>query len=196
MRNISWFSKKTPSFQKNESFIFQEWKVLKFLSCDLWSAASRSGSVTCPSIRASVVIMVNSTSVCSYWLCGYGTNLKYFWGDAGVLWWPLWYIFWSSLLQVSGQELVRKREGEVEEVCSCLTGNSVTRGKVLARSRLRSKSGTQTSDPCDHSLAFYLWAISTEVKVQPAGTDLILRFARAVIEQTLLRWIGKKLAHG
>ena len=47
--------KNSPPFQKSESFIFQdqEWKVLKFLSCDLWSAASRSGSVAL-SVRACV----------------------------------------------------------------------------------------------------------------------------------------------
>ena len=33
------------------------------------------------------------SSVCFDWLCGYGTSLKYFWGDSGVLWWPVWYIF-------------------------------------------------------------------------------------------------------
>ena len=46
-----------------------------------------------PCVRACIVIMVNSSSVCFYWLRGYGTNLKYFWGDSGLLWWPHWYIF-------------------------------------------------------------------------------------------------------
>ena len=32
-------------------------------------------------------------SVCSDWLCGYGTSLKYFWGDSGVIWCPVWYVF-------------------------------------------------------------------------------------------------------
>ena len=47
--------------------------------------------------------MVNYSSVCSDWLCDYGTNLKYFWGDSGVLWWPLWYI----LGILSSKSLVR-----------------------------------------------------------------------------------------
>ena len=34
--------------------------------------------------------------------------------------------------------------------------HSATRGKVLARSRSGSESGTRTGDPCDPSLAFYL----------------------------------------
>ena len=67
-----------------------------------------------------------------------------------------------------------------------MTGHSATRGKVLARSRSGSELGTQTSDPCDPSLAFNLLAISTEVKVQPTVTDLIHRFVRVVIKQTLL----------
>ena len=67
-----------------------------------------------------------------------------------------------------------------------MTRRSATRGKVLARSRSGSKSGTQTGDPCDPGLALYHRAIGTEVKVKPNGSDLILRFMRVVIEQTLL----------
>ena len=46
-----------------------------------------------PCVCACIVIMVNSSSVCFHWLHGYGTNLKYFLGDSGLLWWPHWYIF-------------------------------------------------------------------------------------------------------
>ena len=35
-------------------------------------------------------------------------------------------------------------------------------------------------------LAWHFTSIGTEVKVEPNGTDLILRFMRVVIEQTLL----------